>query len=177
REELKGILETLASLFPDVIFVSASDQNLQYVYDDGIPQIVSGTAGKKTRKAKTDKENQFTSDDHGFARLIVYDDNSSLVEFYSVSEEKTNKVFSNNIKKEQTSLEEVQYHDINKFEPTKKASVYTEEETDKSGLYRWLWGDHYRQVYSKKIKVPVLNLNTYPGKLKAISEGGGNQSR
>src|SRR5690606_20266023 len=117
REELKGILETLASLFPDVIFVSASDQNLQYVYDDVIHQIVSGTAGKKTRKAKTDKENQFTSDDHGFARLIVYDDNSSLVEFYAVEGEKVAKLFTNPIEKEQTSLEEVQYHDINKFEP------------------------------------------------------------
>src|SRR5690606_33078117 len=83
REELKGILETLASLFPDVMFVSSSDQNLQYVYDDGVPQIISGTGGKKTRKAKTDKENQFASNDHGFARLIVYDDNSSLVEFYA----------------------------------------------------------------------------------------------
>src|SRR5690606_8919253 len=113
REELKGILETLASLFPDVMFVSASDQNLQYVYDDGVPQIISGAGGKKTRKAKTDKENQFATDDHGFARLIVYDDNSSLVEFYAASEGKTNKVFFNNIQKEQTSIEEVKYHDIN----------------------------------------------------------------
>ncbi|MGB3144842.1 MAG: metallophosphatase, partial [Maribacter sp.] len=42
---------------------------------------------------------------------------------------------------------------------------------------RWFFGDHYRQVYSKDIEVPVLNLNTLSGNVHAISEGGGSQSR
>lgn len=178
RKQLRGTLETLASMFPDVIFVSASDQNLQYLSDDGIPQIISGTAGKKTKKARADEEDgQFASSDHGFARLTVYDDNSSEVEFYSVENGTPEKLFSTTIKREQTTLDEVSYHDISNWPATKKASIYTDEETSKSGLYNFFWGTHYRDVYSKEIEAPVLDLTKLEGNPVAISEGGGHQSR
>ncbi|NJW55567.1 hypothetical protein, partial [Salinimicrobium oceani] len=57
------------------------------------------------------------------------------------------------------------------------SSIYTPEETNKSGFYRFLWGDHYRDVYSTKIEVPVLFLDTIHGGLTPIKEGGGQQSR
>ena len=56
RQELAGRMETLASQFEDVIFVSGHDKNLQYLEDDGIPQIISGTAVTNTQKVKKDKE-------------------------------------------------------------------------------------------------------------------------
>ncbi|MCF1422938.1 metallophosphatase [Mangrovimonas futianensis] len=178
RKKLRGALETMASMFPDVIFVSASDENLQYLSDDGIPQIISGTGGKKTRKAKADEEDgQFASHDHGFAKLTVYNDNSSEVAFYSVEKGTTQKVFSNIIRRQQTTMDEVSFHDISDWPATKKASIYTSEETSKSLLYNFFWGTHYREVYSKEVEVPVLDLSKLPGNPVAISEGGGNQSR
>ncbi|WP_417885364.1 metallophosphatase [Zunongwangia sp.] len=178
RKELRGKLETLASMFPDVIFVSASDNNLQYLSDDGIPQIISGTASKHTRKSNPDKEEgQFGSKDHGFAKLTVYEDNTSTVTFYSVEENTPKELFTTQIRSKQTKMDEVSYHNLDTYPSTKKSSIYTEEETTKTGFYKFLWGDHYRDVYSTKIEAPVLNLDTLQGNPKAITEGGGHQSR
>lgn len=179
RSQLRSQLETLASQFPDVIFVSASDRNLQYINDDGIPQIISGAASKNLQQVKrADDDNiLFTSKTHGFSRLTVYTDNSSSVEFYSTANGITEKLFQKDIKRQQTTLDEVDFGAIEKYGDTYKASIYTAEETQKSKLYRFFYGEHYRDVYRKEIEAPVLNLNTLPGNVHAISEGGGTQSR
>ena len=72
---LRGRLETIASQFEDVIFVSGKDRNLQYLEDDGIPQIISGAVGK-TEKARAPKEEHFESTNNGYAKLTVYKDGS-----------------------------------------------------------------------------------------------------
>ncbi len=179
RSKFRSQLESLAEQFPDVIFVSGSDKNMQYINDDGIPQIISGAATKKLRKTKKadEKEILFTDAAHGFARLTVYADNSSAIEFFSTEGGTTEKLFEKNIKRQQTTIEEVNFGDVSTYGDTFKTSVYTEKETEKSGFYRWFFGDHYRQVYSKEVEVPVLDLNKLPDSVRAISEGGGSQSR
>ncbi|MEE3148088.1 MAG: ShlB/FhaC/HecB family hemolysin secretion/activation protein, partial [Bacteroidota bacterium] len=169
--------ETLASQFPDVIFVSASDRNLQYVFDDGIPQIISGAASEKLDGVRKAKDGQFASKAHGFARLTVYKDRSSVVEFYETDNGTPKKLFEKEIRRQQPKPQDINSPDISGIGSTKKASIYTKEETDKSGMYRFLWGDHYRDIYSKEIEAPVLDLSKLPGNVHAISEGGGNQSR
>ncbi|WP_442844835.1 ShlB/FhaC/HecB family hemolysin secretion/activation protein [Leeuwenhoekiella sp. H156] len=177
RQKLAGTIETLATLFPDVVFVSASDRNLQYVEDDGIPQIISGAAADKLDNVKNAKDGQFASKTNGFARLTVYNDRSSKVEFFATGNGNSEKLFEKDIRRQQTKLSEVSYPDISNFGDTFKTSIYTPEETDKNGLYRFFWGEHYRPVYSREIEAPVLDLSTLPGNVRAISEGGGNQSR
>ena len=177
RQKYAGTLETLASQFPDVIFVSASDRNLQYVFDDGIPQIISGAASEKLDGVRKAKDGQFASKAHGFARLTVYKDRSSVVEFYETDNGTPKKLFEKEIRRQQPKPQDINSPDISGMGSTKKASIYTKEETDKSGMYRFLWGDHYRDIYSKEIEAPVLDLSKLPGNVHAISEGGGNQSR
>jgi hypothetical protein len=75
------------------------------------------------------------------------------------------------------SLEDFEYHAPDEYGATYDASIYTKEETEKSGFGKWFWGEHYREVYSKEITAPVLFLGTLPNNVRAISEGGGNQSR
>ena len=177
RQKLAGTLETMATLFPDVVFVSASDRNLQYLAHDGIPQIISGAASSKLDNVKNAKEGQFASKTNGFARLTVYSDRSSKVEFYAAEQGQPQKLFEKQIRRQQPKPDEVSYPDISSMGSTKKASIYTKAETDKSGLYKFFWGDHYRDIYSKEIEAPVLDLSKLPGNVHAISEGGGNQSR
>ncbi|MFD1094678.1 metallophosphatase [Salegentibacter chungangensis] len=176
QQELRGRLETLASQFEDVIFVSGNDRNLQFLEDDGIPQIISG-ASAKTQRAKADEESHFASTKQGFAKLTIYKDQSSKVDFYESTPSGPEHLFSKIIKRERAKMEDVSYKSKEDFGSTYKASVYTKEETDKSGLYKSLWGDHYRDIYSRDIEVPVLFLDTLPGSPHAISEGGGHQSR
>ena len=177
REKLGGVLETLAGMFPDVLFVSASDRNLQYLTHHDVPQIISGAASAKLDNVRKVDEGEFAAKTNGFARLTVYKDRSSQVEFFATSQNATEKLFSKKIRSERIDPDTLTYPDINRLGATYKASIYTEEETKKSGFYRMLWGNHYRDLYSKEIEAPVLNLSKLPNNVRAISEGGGNQSR
>ena len=54
---LVGRLETIASQFEDVVFVSGNHENLQFLMDDGIPQVISGaTAGTEKTRNNSKKE-------------------------------------------------------------------------------------------------------------------------
>ncbi|MGQ0764818.1 MAG: BamA/TamA family outer membrane protein [Gemmatimonadota bacterium] len=44
-------------------------------------------------------------------------------------------------------------------------------------IHRYFLGDNYRDLWSTPISVPVLDLKTYAGGLKALRLGGGNQTR
>lgn len=173
---LRGRLKTLAQEFESVIFVSGNDRNLQFIQDDGIPQIISGAVGE-TQKAKARKEENFASEKKGYAKLINFSNGNSKVEFYSVENGTSHLLFSKKIKDDLTPLDEVSWHKKDEFGKTKEASIYTPEETTKTGTYKFFWGDHYRTVYSHKIEAPVLFLDTLPGNLQVKKEGGGMQSR
>lgn len=176
RQELSGRLETLSRQFEDVIFVSGNDRNLQYLNDTETPQIISGAMGK-LQKAKNRGENDFASAKPGFAKLIVYKDGSSVVDFYETTANGSHLLSSNYIKRERKEIDEVSYKQKKDFRSTYKASVYNPDETKKSFPYRKMWGEHYRDVYSRTVEVPVLFLDTLPANPMAINEGGGKQSR
>lgn len=176
HQELRNRLETIASQFEDVIFISGSDKNLQFLEDDGIPQIISGAAAK-TKAAKTHDKGHFASSKNGYAKLTVFKDGSSLVNMFEVSNSGSKQIFETYIKRERIGLDDVTYKSKEDYGETFTTSVYTKEETDKTGFYKFLWGDHYREVYSKEVEVPVLFLDELKGNPKAISEGGGHQSR
>ena len=46
-----------------------------------------------------------------------------------------------------------------------------------SSFHRRLYGDNYRDLWEKPIRVPVLDLETFAGGLQAVKEGGGNQTK
>ncbi|HWN19269.1 MAG TPA: BamA/TamA family outer membrane protein [Gemmatimonadales bacterium] len=46
-----------------------------------------------------------------------------------------------------------------------------------NGLHRFLFGPEYRSLWSTPISVPVLDLRTFGGGLKAVSKGGGQQTK
>ena len=62
------------------------------------------------------------------------------------------------------------------FPATRKASIYTTEETEKGGFYKYLWGDRYRKYYSTPVEAPTVSLDTLFGGLTPIRKGGGHQS-
>jgi len=175
-KELMGSLEALARQYNDVIFLSGKDKNLQFVQDDGIEQIITGVT-KEIAKARPDKEEgDFVSYELGYARVNIYKNGSSNVEYFSVSPEGEKQIYSYEIARERPTLDEVEWPDT-KLGKTTTTSVYTAEETDKDGLYKALWGEHYRSLYSKKFEFPVLYLDTIPGNMKVLGAGGGHQSR
>lgn len=174
---LVGRLETIASQFEDVVFVSGNHKNLQFVMDEEIPQIMSGSIGKTEKTRDNSQKVKYASDERGFAKLNVFKDGSSEVQLYAVEGTAVDLVHTSQIQLRKGSLEDFEYHQKEDYDSTIEASIYSNEETDKSGVYKWFWGDHYREVYSKEITAPVLFLEDLPNNVRAITEGGGNQSR
>lgn len=169
--EFKKRIVTLSQENDKVIFVSGHDHNLQYIVQDNLPQIISGSGSKETATRNGGK-GQFSYGIQGYARLDVFKDGSSHVRFYSAEDDAI--VF-------QTQVLEAEDKTIKSYKGTTDkevmASIYSEEETTKGGFYKMLWGKRYRDAYNTKVKVPTVRLDTLLGGLTPVRKGGGHQSK
>ncbi|MEP5341677.1 MAG: metallophosphoesterase [Algibacter sp.] len=162
---------TLAQENDKVIFVSGHEHSLQYLVQDNLPQIISGAGSKST--ATKNVKGAFSSSNSGYARLDVFKDGSSFVRFYSAE---TGDILYQTEVLASNKEEAIGNYD-NSFPKEKTASIYSEEEVDKTGLYKAIWGERYREHYAKKITVPTVNLDTMFGGLVPTRKGGGHQSK
>jgi len=170
--ELRKRIITLSQENDKTIFVSGHDHNLQYIVEDNLPQIVSGS-GSKTTPTKLTGKAKFTYGTQGFAKLDVYKDGSSNVRFYSVKDDKVvyeSEVLPANEKKQFTTFPK-------NTSTEKKASIYTKKEITKNGIYRFLWGERYRKYFGTEVNAPTVDLDTLFGGLKPVRKGGGHQSK
>ena len=56
-------------------------------------------------------------------------------------------------------------------------TVIPGREYDRSALFQFFWGEHYRKEWLTPVKVPVINLDTIKGGLTPVEQGGGRQTR
>ncbi len=154
-----------------VIFVSGHEHSLQYLVQDNLPQIVSGS-GSKTSATRNSGAGQFSYGALGYARLDVFEDGSSYVRFYAIKENRIvfeTEVLPANKKETIPSYSE-------NYPERVAASIYKKRETQKGLTHRILWGNRYREDYGVKVNVPTVNLDTLFGGLKPVRKGGGHQS-
>ncbi|NNE77769.1 MAG: phosphoesterase, partial [Pricia sp.] len=174
RDLRKRVL-TLAQYSNKVILTSGHEHTLQYIVEENTPQIVSGS-GAKIGATRLLNGSQFSTGRRGYATLEVYTDGSSRVRYYAVGlESGEDFLFSSQVLAPDRSVNEDTYPE--KFPPTMEATVYTDEEIDKSGFFKLLWGDRYRKYYGTKVTAPTVNLDTIYGGLKPVHKGGGHQSK
>ncbi len=172
--ELMNRLETMTLDADNVVFTSGHEHTLQYIEKEGIKQIVSGS-GAKESYANLGKNGFFSYGKQGFAELTVFKDGSSWVKFFGEENNKpkllfTKEVFPPTKKYDVSNLPET-------FPQEVEVSIYSKEETDVSGFFESVWGSHYRDVYSTKIKAKVATLDTLYGGLEVVRKGGGHQTR
>ncbi|AUC82525.1 metallophosphoesterase [Lacinutrix sp. Bg11-31] len=170
--DLKQRLVTISQENKGVVFVSGHEHNLQYIVEDNLHQIVSGS-GSKVSATRNVGGGQFSYGTLGYARLDVFKDGSSYVRFYSSEDKKV--VFETEVLCPREGKLEATYS--NTFPKEKAASIYTEEETEATGVKKFLWGERYRKQFSTKVNAPTVNLDTLFGGLKPVRKGGGNQSK
>jgi predicted phosphodiesterase len=170
--QLKKRIVTLAQENDKTIFVSGHDHSLQYIIQDNIPQIISGS-GSKTTATKLSGGAKFTYGAQGFAKLDIYKDGASEVRFYSVKEDRI--VFQSQVLSADKNKVFNTYPKNRILE--KKASIYTQEEITKSNFYRFLWGERYRKYFGTEVNAPTVDLDTLFGGLKPVRKGGGHQSK
>ena len=170
--DLKRRLVTLAQENDKVVFVSGHDHNLQYIIEDNLHQIVSGS-GSKTSAVRNTGNGKFGYGSNGYATLVVYKDGSSHLSFYSAEDDKV--VFESEVFPENTGTYNKDFKTNIPSHTT--ASVYNEDETEISGFGKFLWGERFRKYYSTQVKAPNVMLDTLFGGLTPVRKGGGNQSK
>lgn len=170
--KLSKRIQTLLADKDNVIVVSGHDHNLQYLEKGSIKQIISG-AGSKHEAAAAIRPADFSYGSNGYTVLEITQEGEAQVSYYGRNNDQEELLYSKKILNKRT-------YDLPKsFEPipaTKKASIYTTEQTKKSSFYKWLWGNNYRPVYSTKVNVPTLNIQELFGGAKPTRTGGGHQT-
>lgn len=59
---------------------------------------------------------------------------------------------------------------------TDSAWVVAGRHYDRSGFYRFFWGDHNRALWTTPVKLPVFRLHSLHGGLRVVKKGGGYQT-
>ncbi|ROH97443.1 metallophosphoesterase [Chryseobacterium daecheongense] len=170
--DLSNRLKSIVQDKENVIFVSGHDHNLQYHQQRNIRQIISG-AGSKTDPATIAETTDFSYGGSGFAVLNIRNDQSADVEYFSTKNNKFQKLSHITvIEKPKPFINNYP----NSFPATVTSTIYPKKLTEKSGFYRWLWGEHYRKYYGLPIEAPTANIAELNGGYTPFREGGGNQS-
>ncbi|MEM6964199.1 MAG: metallophosphoesterase [Bacteroidota bacterium] len=162
------------------IFASGHEHNLQYIEADNHQFIVSG-AGSETDAATLGKGAAFAYGGQGFTKLNFYDDGTTWVEYWKVSEQREEgelifrkkirdklKVYENEIQTEFPEYEQ-QKDSVTTFILRKKVK-------NPGGFRDFFLGAHHRATYAEKFTFPTLDLSTYEGGLTPIKRGGGGQT-
>ena len=171
---LRNRLKTIARASENVVFISGHDKNLQYI-NSSVPQIISGAAGT-TEAVKKGGESDFSVAKKGYVRLDVTTNGKVIANFLVLENGVLKEVYRTIVLKGETSGSK-EYTFKESFDVTKAAAIYSKKATMKSGFYKYLWGEHYRDYYGKEVNAPVVFLDTLMGGLTPVKRGGGQQSK
>ncbi|HUH28216.1 ShlB/FhaC/HecB family hemolysin secretion/activation protein [Gelidibacter sp.] len=179
---MRTVISSLVQDNDRVTIVSGHEQSLQYLASDNIRQIISGSLGKRTGTkiskgtisnigGSLDFEGKFTYGENGFAVINYFEDGTSEVKFVT---EKEAYVFDLNSK----FPEKIEEYPIPTFsEHTKTLPITTDKDKlDKSGFYKFVWGDRYRSYLGTPVTANIAILDTLYAGLKITKQGGGHQS-
>ncbi len=173
--EFKNRMVTLAQYSEKVVFASGHEHTLQFIKENNTPQIVSGS-GAKIGAARLLNGSQFASGEMGYAVLEIYADGSSQVKFFGVGKDNSEDIlFTAQVLRPDRIPREMVYPDS--YPKEAAASIYTDEEIDKTGFFKTMWGERYRKYYGTKVTAPTVNLDTLFGGLRPVRRGGGHQSK
>ncbi|MHA6280367.1 metallophosphoesterase [Salinimicrobium sp. CAU 1759] len=177
NERYKGMrkrIETIASRWGNVIFVSGHDHSLQYIEHDEIKQIVSGSASKASYVGLRN-DGLFAYSGQGFVTLDIFEDGSTWASFYGSENKKPKLLYQKEVIAAQPEF--VTDTLPTSFPRTVKATVYKPDETEVGEVYESVWGDRYRELYGTPVEAKIAVLDTLFGGLKVVRAGGGHQTR
>lgn len=167
-------MKQLLSQFPNVIYASAHDKSLQYLFKEGIHQIISGSLTDQTYV--DEKQVTFGSQAQGLARLDFFEDGTTKLSFETMRNGKEETIYSYTIGGEhgggpsgekQTAAEE------SGLTHTLPASLQYEA----TPRYEKWMGANYRDVWATPVEVPVFDIGKERGGLTILKRGGGQQTR
>lgn len=159
-------IKTLLQVQDNVIVVSAHDHSLQYIENENIIQIISGS-GSKTEGAKAIFPNDFSYGGNGYVVLKIYKNGATKVAYYSTKNNADELLF------EHTIFDNNKIYDkpfSTSFDNIITTSIYADNLTQKSGFYKFFFGKHYREYYSMPIEAKTIKIEDLFGGLKPLRE-------
>ena len=165
NKSMRRSLEEIMEQYPGTLYASGHEHALQYIENDSVHYIVSGS-GSMSAPVKQKDFSKFASSENGFARLLIKADGRAEVEYYGAN----GKLFSAAIPKMKAmELQKFQDVEMDSLRVTTQASYQYE-----AGSFRkMLLGENYRAEWSQKIPLQAFDIGKERGGLKIISKGGG----
>lgn len=158
-------VSTIIGKRDNVLIFSAHDRNLQYLQNGNVRQVISG-ASVKADAAKAAGRNDYSNGQQGFAKVNVYANGSSEVEFFNWENGQTTWAHTQEMTAPRKEyLAEVYDKNIQK---EKVVSVVDPKELKRSQAYETIFGKHYRSVFG--IEFPVEALDLQKRNIKPIRE-------
>ena len=174
---LVGLLESEFEGYPNLVYTSGHDHNLQFVNKNGINHILSG-GGSKATVVRKNNNIDFAASEQGFSRVIEYQNGEIWVEFITpASDSPTGKVlYSKKISNVPQPKPEINLDEPYTYSP--KLTPHVAHADYAAGpLKEKLLGKLYRDSWTDTINVPVLNMDSIGGGLIALQKGGGMQTK
>jgi len=181
--DLRIIVSSLVQELDRVTIVSGHEESLQYLQGGNTHQIISGSMGgaKVTKRQKDDItamggilpfEGKFTYGKEGFAVLKYYEDGSSTVDFITSETEKNSFDVTSKFPEEGKTFTTPTFAQRTKTLPV----TTSEDKLNKSGFYKFFWGDRYRSYFGVPVTANIAILDTLYTGLGVQKQGGGHQS-
>jgi hypothetical protein len=166
-KDFRDGLLSIMKKYPDVLYVSAGEQNMQYFQHNNNHFIISGS-WQNTEYVRQDIP-AFGSEENGFAQLTFSSKGLCELNFFNASENIHKKILY-----EKVFVSEKSDAVAGQLPDSVNAIASERYKISKSG-YDWM-GENYRDVWSTPIKVPVFDIGTKKGGLKIVKRGGGQQT-
>ena len=184
---LRILVSAMAQDSDRITFISGHEQSLQYLTGGGAHQIVSGSLGGRTATKLSDDEiitiggsldfkGEYTYGTKGFAKLQYFEDGSSKVTFITENSDVPERSFAVMPKFEEKPKIDAPKRQSKKYLQESVLNGEQKKNLDKTGFYKFIWGDRYRDYFGKEVTAKVVDLDTLYGGLKITQEGGGHQS-
>ena len=178
----KGLTE-IFDKYPNIVYASGHEHNLQYFKQNTWHQIVSGSGCKTQHVRNGSGANAIFSDkEKGWSRVNYYDNGEVWTEFWIPDDkgEKGHLVFRTPLYAQQTKqvaqkIETKQVKRLDFRDSTVTVAVNPSYD-DHGKFHNFLFGDHYRKEWATPVKFKVLDMATEQGGLEPYKIGGGKQT-
>lgn len=174
-KNLRLQLHTILNQFPNVIYASALENSMQYIKQNNIHQIISGSL-KKQAFVNTSKPD-FATSDAGISRLDIHENGDVVLNFFTVKQGTKTPVFS---KKLFTQKIVTKQDILAKREKLFKDPVHTTHASKQylaTKKYKKWMGTNYRKIWATPVEARVFDITKEKGGLSILKRGGGQQTK
>ncbi len=173
-QQLRTGLLAAAKLYDDVIFVSGHEHSLEYHTVGKSHFVVSGSGSRHSDVGKP-KSLHFGHGAPGFVQFNLKSTGAvDLLVWESAHANSETPVYRSHVSPGARVAKHTDYPDISMLPDSVRMAISTRYA--KGGLYRFFFGERYRDIYEIPVPLKVLKLSEVHGGLTPIKKGGGMQT-